>query len=132
MFYRITRISFQDRFPIDERTNQKGEYIMARYKWDGELIPVEKEHLEVGAVLRLVDRQGRSSTFSDCIVVGIPTVKGEAMIDLARPWGKLVDGEYQTETERLAIPISKVVSPDSMFRTVLASTGKPLKHCYNK
>lgn len=112
-------------------TEQERRIATARSgKTDGRVFPVTEVDLVRGAVLRMA-REGVWSTYSDCLVVDVRTVKdgrSEPTVLLARPYAYVSCSETTspgvlTGVEQFEVPVSRLLAEGSSFSAVVQSTG---------
>ena len=103
---------------------------------DGQTRVVTREDLVVGNVIRMVNADGTSNPFSDCLIVKINILSmqfGEDMttVDLARAYAYVGFDAYATSPsvliayEAFSVRASSLISENSRFHVCMLSTGHP-------
>jgi hypothetical protein len=91
------------------------------FPYDGSVRNVQKEDLRPGVVLRMVNRDGTSAPFSDCVII---RVEDDVVVHLMRPMGW---ANGTVDAERFPAMVESLLkgSSHNYFKTVLLSTGEP-------
>lgn len=119
-------------------------------KTDGRTFRVERDDVQPGAVLRMVQSDGSSAPFSDCVVLDVfPVDKhGERLgppgllndwpegavlrASLARPYARAFGAEAGpvalTGCEEFTVDVERMVSEDSLFRVLATARGRVCEH----
>lgn len=76
---------------------------------DGVTRAVRQPDLVPGAVLRMVQSDGTVAPFSDCVIASVDGLQ----VVIVRP--------HASGSEEVAVSVPRILSPGSLFRTVLDS-----------
>lgn len=100
---------------------------------DGILKVCKLSDLVVGNVVRTVSEDGRSSSFSDCVIVRVFRWQedGQLSVDLQRPRMSVENGEPVLAVEKFNVSAQRLLELDSRFRLVCLASGTPHNVAYN-